>query len=367
MNRTGALIIGVLAAVLVAGTVAALLLAPEPPAAADSNDTSITWSGPVRPAGDPGAVVMLQPRADGAMVWSEAPDVAPGWADVARVSVIAEFQNWSIGLAADSPRRDGLSSEDLVLAFGYVVDTTGDGVADYELGIDTDAVAPAVHVWLTDLVSGEMRERFSAPYGDPFDFWTSLEGDGGRREPNRGAGGTFFNVGFAPDELFDLDKARFYAWSSLSEDGQVVAWDYAPDDGWLVAPAPERQGCTPVACPMIGPAPGPGARTWVVNVENGSADDAHLFVAEDRSPMGELVGTAVPASVPPGASQRVTFSVPAGSSWAIFVNPSPNIGPIVTEQDVPPEVTGQLPIVISVQPGGAPVVSAPSLPGWFGN
>ena len=365
MNQRGALLIGVLAAVLVAGAAAVLLLAPEPPT--EPVAMPVSWSGPVRQAGNPEAVIMLEPGGDGAMAWSEGPDAAPSWADVARVSVIREAQNWSVELAADSPRREALASEDLVLAFGYVIDTTGDGVADYELGIDTDAVAPAVHVWLTDLATGETRERFSAPYGDPFDFSTSLESGGDARGGDRPAGGTFFNVGFAPGELFDLDKARFYAWSSLTEAGEVVAWDYAPDAGWLMAPARERLGCTPLACPAAGPEPGPGAREWIVSVENQSADDAHLFVAEDMGSMGELVGTAVPASVPAGATQRVLFTVPAGSSWAIFVNPSPNVGPIVTAQDVPPEVAGQLPIAISVQPGGAPVVSAPSAPGWFGN
>jgi hypothetical protein len=118
---------------------------------------------------------------------------------------------------------------------------------------------------------------------------------------------------------------------------------------------------------MTGPAPGPGAREWIVSVENQSADEAHLFVATDSGALGELVGTAVPASVPAGATQAVVFAVPASSGWAIFVNPSPASGPLITSQDVPPEAAGELPITIMVQPGGAAVVSAPSAPGWFGN
>ena len=178
-------------------------------------------------------------------------------------------------------------------------------------------------------------------------------------DPPRPPGGTFFNVGFAPPELFDFETTRFYAWASLTENGEVVAWDYAPDTAWLGGTPRERLGCPPIACPMTGPAPGPGAREWVVSVENQSTRDAHLFVAEDTSPMGELVGTAVPASIPPGASQRVAFSVPDGPGWAIFVNPSPGSGPLITAQDVPMDATGVLPITIVVQPGGMAVFTAP--------
>jgi len=367
MFRRGALLLGVLAAVLLAGLAAVRLLAPEPSAEPPIEDAHVEWTGPVRQAGGLGAVVVLEPGGDGTMTWSEPQDAAPRWADVARVSVTREFQNWYLELGADPPRRDALAGEDVVLAFGFVIDTTGDGVADYVVGIDTDAVAQDVHVWLTDLANGETRERFSGPYGDPFDFWTSLEAGGGAMAGDRPPGGSFFNVGFAPTELFDLDTARFYAWSSLTQAGEVVAWDYAPDAGWLAAPARERLGCTPLACPMTGPAPGPGAREWIVSVENQSAAEAHLFVAADTGSLGTLVGTAVPASVAAGATERVVFTVPAGSGWAIFVNPSPNIGPLITAQDVPNDAAGPLPLTITVQPGGAPVVSVPHVPGWFGN
>jgi hypothetical protein len=367
MSRRGALVLGALAAALLAGAAAVLLLAPEPVAAPDLPDVQAQWTGPVRQASGEGPVETLETTEDGLLAWVEAPDAAPQWTDVARISVSRESLNWHLELGDDPPRRDALASADRVLAFGFVMDTTGDGVADYVVGIDTDAAAPAVHVWLTDLASGETRERFSGPYGDPFDFWTSLESEGDMMAPDRPPGGTFLNVGFAPAELFDHDIARFYAWSSLTEAGEVVAWDYAPDTGWLSVPGRERLGCTPLACPMTGPAPGPGAREWILDVENQSAEEAHLFVAADSGALGELVGTAVPASVPAGTTQAVVFTVPAGSGWAIFVNPSPDSGPLVTAQDVPPGATGPLPMTITVQPGGAAVVSAPSAPGWFGN
>jgi hypothetical protein len=34
-------------------------------------------------------------------------------------------------------------------------------------------------------------------------------------------------------------KTRFYAWASVSVNGDVVAWDYAPDVGWLSSVRPD--------------------------------------------------------------------------------------------------------------------------------
>ncbi len=353
--------------VVLAGGAAAARLLSDDSARTPDTDTVLGWTGPVRADRADDTVDALATAADATLTWSEAPDTAPRWVDVAGIHINPEFQNWRLELGSDHPRRDALSGAGQVLAFGFVMDTNGDGVADYVVGIDSGAVAPAVHVWLTDLASGETDERFTGPYGDPFDFATSFEGEGDVGGPPRQPGGSFFNVGFAPAELFDAETTRFYAWSSLTEDGEVVAWDYAPDEGWLSAQQTERLGCTPIACPMTGPAPGPGAREWIVNVENQSSRDAYLFVAADESPMGELVGTALPASIPAGAAIRVVFTVPAGAGWAIFVNPSPSMGPLITSSDVPTDASGALPMTIMVQPGGMASVSAPNAPGWFGN
>ena len=86
-------------------------------------------------------------------------------------------------------------------------------------------------------------------------------------------------------------------------------------------------------------------------------------------PIGEQVGTAVPDTVPPGASQEVVFTVPPGEGWAIFVNPGPQLGPLILARDVPADFVGTLPLVIGVGPDGAPYTStqADLGPGWFGN
>ena len=123
-----------------------------------------------------------------------------------------------------------------------------------------------------------------------------------------------------------------------------------------------------IACDAIPQALRPGSRVWVIPVQNMSGRPAVLAVAEDQSPIGDLVGTAQPGVIPAGQTVDVTFTVPADrQGWAIFVNPSPNIGALITAMDVPAGASGRLPLVISVDQQGNPSVQVPSEPGWFGN
>ena len=117
------------------------------------------------------------------------------------------------------------------------------------------------------------------------------------------------------------------------------------------------------------PALPPGSREWIISVDNQSAQPARLLVAEDTAPVGDLVGTANPAQVPPGTKQDVVFKVPPGQTWAIFVNPSPQLGPLILARDVPADVHGRLPLMIIVGQNGDPSVGvdADAGPGWFGN
>ena len=112
----------------------------------------------------------------------------------------------------------------------------------------------------------------------------------------------------------------------------------------------------------------PGARQWIIAVENQSNLPARLFVAEDESPMGSLVGTVEPSVVAPGATTDVVFTVPEGRSWAVFVNPSPMLGPLILPSDVPADAAGELPIRIVIDENGSPGAELRTdEPGWFGN
>jgi hypothetical protein len=111
----------------------------------------------------------------------------------------------------------------------------------------------------------------------------------------------------------------------------------------------------------------PGSRVWIIPVTNDSNRPAVLAVAKDEHPMGDAVGRAEPATVPPGANFDVRFTVPAGQGWAIFVNPGADRGALVVWSDVPPDRNGRLPLAIAIDAQGNPSVSAPGEPGWFGN
>lgn len=91
-------------------------------------------------------------------------------------------------------------------------------------------------------------------------------------------------------------------------------------------------------CDVLGVVPGvpPGGRAWVVTVTNKSPRPATLVVAEETGmgTAGRMVGTANPSVVAAGATVDVTFGLPAGFGWAIFVNPRPDMGPLLLPSDV---------------------------------
>ena len=123
-----------------------------------------------------------------------------------------------------------------------------------------------------------------------------------------------------------------------------------------------------MACDAVPQILHPGSRVWIIPVQNTSPRPALVAVAEDRSPMGDLVGTAQPAAIPAGQTVDVTFTVPSDrADWAVFVNPGPNLGALITAADVPPGVSGRLPLTILVDAQGNPGVTVPNEPGWSGN
>jgi hypothetical protein len=116
-------------------------------------------------------------------------------------------------------------------------------------------------------------------------------------------------------------------------------------------PNPTATAVPTTVPPAVGPVP-PGARRWTVTVVNKSARLATLFVAEeDSSGMTRLVGRVTPNVVPPGATVRVTFFLPANgvTGWSIFVNPGPDTGALLADTSVP--LAGEIRITADGQPG----------------
>lgn len=177
-------------------------------------------------------------------------DAPVGWIDVERV--VFDYQGcddgapirglgdspcqpqWLIELAARPPLLADLEPG-LVIAHGLVLDTTGDGVADYVIGIDNSAPEQSdFRVWVTDLTSGETDEQIGPPYGFPIEFSHPSEGPSGPNDPFTGPPSILFIfLGDSVPQDLNPWTVRFYAWTSATRGGEVYAWDYAPDTGWI--------------------------------------------------------------------------------------------------------------------------------------
>lgn len=165
-------------------------------------------------------------------------DATREYVDIVRVEVDSPSQpHWRISLAAAPPKATTLDPTQTVISYGLAFETTGDDAPDHVVGISTDATeAGRFRVWVTDLATGATEEQDGPPYGYPVEFAHPDE----RQPGDPGDPGepvmlfTFLNGSRPPGVGV---STRFYAWASVEEEGTVVAWDYAPDVGWLGAPA----------------------------------------------------------------------------------------------------------------------------------
>jgi hypothetical protein len=301
--------------------------------------------------------------------WEDPFDTPVDWIDVQSVSFLSEGQpHWSIALAAKPPLAVDLEPG-VLIAYGLVLDTGGDGIADYVVGIDNDAPQPGdFHVWVTDLASGETDEQIGPPYGFPVEFSHPDEAQPGDYPPGSPATMVFTFLGDLAPAGLSLGTTQFYIWTSTTTDGEVVAWDYAPDQSWLRVAA-SAQAPVPEPTQPSAPEVEPEARVLTIPVQNTSGQAVELFVARDTQPVEVLVGTVEPSTVGPGITEDVTFTVPAGEDWAIFVNPGPDRGALIASYDIPPDASGELPIEIIIDQFGSPGVQTfgEPQPGWFGN
>lgn len=218
-----------------------------PPVAVEPDEPARTpaWAGPVRP---PSAVAPnTDPGLGASQSTDEEGDAALPYADIARVAVDSPSQpHWRILLTAAPPTAATLDPARTIISYGLAFETTGDEEPDHVVGISNEA-SPAgdFRVWVTDLATGETEEQLGPPYGFPVEFSHPDEGSGEGREP--GMVFTFLGGSRPPGVTV---STRFYAWASVTEDGAVAAWDYAPDVGWLGAPpeaaAPDEAPAEPI-------------------------------------------------------------------------------------------------------------------------
>jgi hypothetical protein len=89
-------------------------------------------------------------------------------------------------------------------------------------------------------------------------------------------------------------------------------------------------GCGQLPSPLV------VDRVWVVRVVNESQAPATLRIAEwlDERSAGPPLGRVNPDVVPAGATLAVTFGLPPGEGWWIFVNPESAPGPLVAPADL---------------------------------
>ena len=125
---------------------------------------------------------------------------------------------------------NGESPVGQAIEYGVVIDTDGDLKPDCHLGIsnpnDPAAQPQGLHVWLRNLRTGGVDDGVGGPYGDPFDFAFDKGGPASAVK--------FFFLTDKPEPCEDYGPgAHFYAYSSLTENGQVTAWDFAPDRAWI--------------------------------------------------------------------------------------------------------------------------------------
>lgn len=220
------------------------------------------WSGPLR---EPSDVVQRMAVDDQFLVdppnfgraWTDADDDAEGFGDIVEVryrvtgTTVGNIPNppppydksrgqysghWEVALAGAPPRPEDVEPG-VVIAYGFVLDTTGDGAADYVIGVDNDApVRGDFRAWVTNLATGDTDAQIGPPYGVPIDFTYPTE-----PEPNSSPAHPTvsfrFTLGSAPADL-NLNTVRFYAWTAVTRKGVVLDNDYAPDTGWITSEQP---------------------------------------------------------------------------------------------------------------------------------
>jgi len=185
------------------------------------------WQGPVRPGASMPTVPdrQLGPAGNPWRGWTDPRDSQIGQVDIRLLA------GWGLQVHQDEQLEAWLEGEDRTAEYGLVVDTDGDRVADCQLALSTDTPRPGQYrVLLKNLDTGAKDERVGPPYGYPFEFGFPDGRPGYPRAPSLYI--EFLGTWQQPCEP-PRSRIHWYAYTSLTEDGRVTAWDYAPDAAWL--------------------------------------------------------------------------------------------------------------------------------------
>jgi len=175
-----------------------------------------------------------------ALGWDDGPDAAAEESDIGLLHFrdwnSDRVPDWSLQLLAAPPPASNLDPTQQVIEYGVVIDGDRDLTADCQIGINTDTPkAGDYRVWVTNLDTGVTTEQVGPPYGLPVEFFHPDE----EREfdPAASTVAFWFLQGRTQAPCAPFGKiTAVYAWASVTEDGQVTAWDYAPDANWLDMP-----------------------------------------------------------------------------------------------------------------------------------
>jgi hypothetical protein len=196
------------------------------------------WPAPVRaePAG--GASVQPMPLTHLDPTGDTGSDVLP-WVDIRAVTA----DTGSVHVRLVSNRPPVVDPAEQWIAYGVVTDEDRDGVADWRYGIDNVPVDAAgenrPRAWRTNVHTGQTDQMGFLDTG-----WTGAYPDGVVKELDFRFGGTRETAGGGSHEWgIELDMP-FYTWASVIVNGRLVATDYAPDAGWLVATPGAKPGGT---------------------------------------------------------------------------------------------------------------------------
>ncbi len=119
------------------------------------------------------------------------------------------------------------------IAYGVVFDNDGDGRPDMRFGID-NMPEDSLRAWATDLDAGTTTVVGPRVYPDHGPLWeVDYPFTKPGADPDPLVNGRRAYVFLHPD--LTTPDGRFYVWSAVIRDGQIVAMDFMPDVGWLDA------------------------------------------------------------------------------------------------------------------------------------